>query len=300
MNWIFFALLSPLIFTTVFFVDKYVLEKEVPDYRGMPIYFGIVGTTYGSILWLALGMPILPARDAGLLILIGVTAVITSVFYFRAMNANDASTVIVLLQVQPLLVLILSFIFLDEVISQLQLVGFFLILGASLGMTITRHGTDYQFSMGTFLTVMTLNLGISSTAVLYKFVVEDHRFLDTVAYEAIGNGLGGIMLFVFSGAIRRAFLTTLRVMRRRALGIIFLNEGFVQLAKSTGLRAVSLGPVALVRVIGSTQVFTGILIGWLLTVMVSSVYHEDISQQNLTRKLGLATVMFGGVVLLIT
>jgi drug/metabolite transporter (DMT)-like permease len=208
--------------------------------------------------------------------------------------------VIVLLQVQPLLVLILSFIFLDEVISQLQLVGFFLILGASLGMTITRHGTDYQFSMGTFLTVMTLNLGISSTAVLYKFVVEDHRFLDTVAYEAMGNGLGGIMLFVFSGTIRNAFLTTLRVMRRRALGIIFVNEGFVQIAKSTGLRAVSLGPVALVRVIGSTQVFTGILIGWLLTVMVSSVYHEDISQQNLTRKLGLATVMFGGVVLLIT
>jgi hypothetical protein len=33
--------------------------------------------------------------------------------------------------------------------------------------------------------------------------------------------------------------------------------------------------------------------------MVSSVFHEDISRQNLERKLSFASVMFTGVVLLI-
>ena len=299
MNWIIFALMSPLIFTAVFFVDKYVLEREVPDHRGMPIYFGLVGMTFGVILWNIQGQPSLPIWDTALLLAIGMIAVYASVLYFYVINREDTSTVIVFLQVQPLMVLVLSFIFLDEVISARQLLGFFLILGAAVGMTLSRTSEQLHLSFNTFALMMLLNLGMSITSVLFKFVSEDHRFWDTVAYEAQGNGVAGITLMLFAPVIRKSFLSTLRVIRRRALGIILLNESFVQAAKGASFRAISLGPVALVRVIGSTQVFIGILIGWILTVTVSSVFKEDISRSSLTRKLSFASMMFVGVVLLI-
>jgi drug/metabolite transporter (DMT)-like permease len=136
----------------------------------------------------------------------------------------------------------------------------------------------------------------ASSIVLFKFVVSETSFADVLAFESWGMGLGG-PLYLFLPPLRRAFHTSMRSVRRRGLGMIFVNETVFVVAKLLTFTAVSQGPVALVSVLGSTQIFFGILIGWLLTTLLPHAYNENVSRANLLRKGALAAVMFGGILL---
>ena len=117
MTWIIPALLAPILYTIVNFIDKYIVTKEVKDYRGMPIYGTIMGLIMGSIFFVATGFPVLPLRDTLLLLLSGCLIIWSAAVYFKAISADDASKIILLFQMTPLMVLLMSYIFLGESIS---------------------------------------------------------------------------------------------------------------------------------------------------------------------------------------
>lgn len=64
MSWFWLALLAPAVYATANFLDKYVISEKVQDIRGLPVYSGIIALFFGTILWLFMGMPLLPSRDA--------------------------------------------------------------------------------------------------------------------------------------------------------------------------------------------------------------------------------------------
>ena len=74
-----------------------------------------------------------------------------------------------------------------------------------------------------------------------------------------------------------------------------MNETVFLAAKLLTLAAVALGPTALVSVLGGTQVFFGIVAGWVLTVLVPSIYREDVARRDLLRKGAVALVLFAGI-----
>jgi hypothetical protein len=61
--------------------------------------------------------------------------------------------------------------------------------------------------------------------------------------------------------------------------------------------AFTLAPVAIVSIIGSTQVFFGLLYGTVLTILFPKLFKENISKQTLVRKLILAIIAFTGIFL---
>ena len=61
--------------------------------------------------------------------------------------------------------------------------------------------------------------------------------------------------------------------------------------------ALSLGPVALISVVSSINVFFAILFGWILTLIAPAVFKEGISRDELLHKAVWAIVLFVGIVL---
>lgn len=80
-------------------------------------------------------------------------------------------------------------------------------------------------------------------------------------------------------------------------GLVFANETLFVIARLTGYFAVALGPVSLVSVAGSTQVFFGVAYGWLLNLVVPSI-AEPFSILRVTKKLLLGVAAIIGVYLL--
>jgi uncharacterized membrane protein len=295
-NWLIFALLSPLVFSIVNFGDKFIIEGHIRDVWAMPIYSGIIAFITGCVLFVLTGFPTLPPRDLLLVMATGGLTSIGAALYFAAIGRDETSKVIVLIQMQPVIVLVLSILFLNETISGQQLVGFVLILTAAVAISLNRDGGGFQLSR-TFWLILLVDLIWSSSVVLFKFVSGENNFAALLPYESWGLALGDLILYLFVPTIRRAFHANIKHVSRRALGYLAVNETIFVAAKLLTLTAVVLGPVALVSVLGSTQVFFGVVLGVILTTLAPTIFKEDISRQNLARKAVLALVMFGGIVL---
>jgi len=297
MDWFLLALLGAFIFTIISFVDKFILERKIRDYRGVPIYSGMVSFSFSVIAWTLSGFPTLPLRDTLILMAIGALSVYAAIFYFKAMQIESTSTILVLMQIQPIMVLVLSVILLGELITVPQLIGFACIVIAAVGVSLQRaHG--FQLSAA-LVPILIVNLLLAFTSVLFKYVVTDHDFLTVIIFESWGVVLGVVIMFLVLPNVRRAFLLSWKTLEPSAIGLVVLNEVLVLTAHNSQNLAISLGSVSLVRVVGSTQVFMGILLGWLVALWLPDVYPEDITRQGITRKLGFAAIMFVGVGMLI-
>jgi len=295
-SWVASSLLSAAAATGGAFIDKYLVVKEVKDYRAMPIYGAITGFIMGLIFWIAAGFPVLALKDALILLLIGAMTIWTAIIYFKAMSLEEASKLILFFQMVPIFIMTLSFIFLKEKISLVQFLGFSLILFSVIGVSDNFSKKGFQFSKAFWL-IMLADLMWSISAILMKFVVNKNSFAEVLSYESWGLGLGGIVLYLFFPLVRKAFNESIRTVRKKALVIIFSNEVLFVFAKALRFFAYSIGITALVSAVGSTEVFMGIFIGIILTIFAPHILKEDISKRTLLKKGALSLVMFAGLIL---
>ncbi len=296
MNWLFFALLAPLLFTGGNYIDKFMIENVVHDAWAMPTYEAFMASLAGGVLWVLTGFPTPPLTVVVPILIVGALTALGAVLYFSAMSLEEASSVIVLMQMQPVFVLVLSLVFLSEVINGQQLLGFVLILGAAVAISINRGMGGLKLSRAFFLILLT-DLIWASALVLLKHVVAEVDLLHIMAFESWGLALGSFTLYLLVPRLRKAFNQSIRIIPRRGVGMLALGQTVFVVAKLVAFTAVSLGPLALVSVLGSTQVFFGLVVGTLLTTIAPAIFKEDISGTNLARKGVLALVMFGGILL---
>lgn len=296
MHWFIPALLSPIVYSLINFVDKYLISSEIKDYRAMPIYTGIVGFIGGTLLWIFTGFPILEFRDAFIILLTGVLALFALVFYFQALSEEETTVIIILFQMFPVFSLILSYLFLSETITLKQLIGFIIILTASVGVSLRKTSTKTK--IGKALLLITIyNILWAFSGVLAKYTINVNTLPKIFSYESWGIGFGGLILFLFYIPARNAFLENVKTIKKRTLAILFINEGLFALGKSLSFLAYSLGSVALVSVVSSTQVFFGIILGFVLTLIAPKVFKEDVTKEGLLKKIAFSILLFIGILL---
>lgn len=294
MNWLFFAILAPFIYSINVAFDKYILEKHVADYRGMPIYGALAAPFFGLILWIITGFPILTLRDSILIIFTGILMICAAGIYFKALSSDESSNITFLFQITPIIVLILSFLFLKESINSNQFFGFALILFATISVSINKAG-KFSAPLSSFFLLLVTDILWALSYVIFKFVVEVNTFSKVVSYESLGIGLGGLILYLFFPGVRKAFIKTNKKIGQRVMVYVFLNEGLYIIGRLVGYLAVSIGPVGLVSVVGGIQVLFSILIGWILTIIVPKIFKENITKKGLSKKIIMAGLVLLGL-----
>lgn len=294
-NWLFLALLAPGVYAVVNFIDKLIIQKYVSDYKGLPLFSAIASTIIGIILWLVSGHRLLTLNDALIALLIGMLTLWAFVFYFKAIAEEETSVAIVLFQtILPILVLIMSSVFLKEIISQRQFLGFILILLATIGISIKKSQTFFKFSPA-LVNSFFASLFWAISYILFKFISDSNSFWTLISFVNFGLGLGGLVLYLFFPTIKKSFFKTFKKMKKPALGYIFFNEILYIVAKFMFFLAISLGPVALVSILESSQVFYGIIYGFILTLLFPKIYTEDISKKGISKKFLMGVLAFTGI-----
>lgn len=294
-NWFWYQVVGTAIYTVVNFTDKYVLERQIKDYRGMAMYSAITGLVVGTLVWVLLGFPMLGAKDGLIVILTGVFSIFGAALYFQMMQEVQASKVIFLLQITPIFVLLGSFLFLREPISIKQLLGFAVIL---ISTTIVQLDLKEKFSFKPdkiFLLAIAFNVFWAAGLILFKFVSDVNSFSKLAIYESWGWAVGGGILFTIFPTVREAFFRTTKSLNKVGIIVVFGNELVYLVSKLLTFMAVTLGPVSLVSVLGGLNVFYGIIYGWILTIVAPTVFGEDITKEGLLNKFFWGAVLIAGI-----
>ncbi len=319
MNWLFYSIASPAVLAFGNFVDKFVVETRTSNYYVITLYIAIINFVAGLIVWLLSGAVVLEPDMGLILILSGMLGIFSALFYFNALSSEEMSNIAVLGQMTPIWVLILSSIFLDEVINAQQLLGFGLILTAAIAVSLQQSGKDthtpkkkkeadpinataarWGVSRAFWLMlvggVIWAVISVMRKGVVDAMVVDMASLATSVAYSHTGIGLGGLVLYAFA-PVRRAFHESLSTQGMSVVGLFSLSEVIFLTSQFLYFAALSLGPVSLVTVVGSSHVFFVILLGWLLTLIAPTIFKESISRGELLRKAMWAGVLLVGIAL---
>ena len=294
MNWLIPALLAPAVYTVVNFLDKIVVSKLVKDYRGMTIYGTIAGFVVGTVFWIFTGFPILPLKDALIIFSTGCLTIWGSQLYFKAVSLEEPSKLILFFQTTPIFTMIIAFLLLGEKISMTQFVGFVTILLTVIWVSLEKGKAKFQISEASLLIIL-VNIMWALGGVLIKFAISANSFASILSYESWGLGIGGTVLYLFFPSIRNAFHESFRTAGKKTLVVMFSNEIIFVIGKSITFYAYTIGTATLVSVVGSTQVFFGIIFGLLLTKFAPKLLKEDVSKSELTKKVVSAIILFVGL-----
>lgn len=295
MNWVALALLAPFIYSVNVFLDKYLIESKFPDYRALPIFSAILAFPVFVILWVS-GAGFLNIADSFFVILSGIFTVWAFSIYLEALIKEETSVIILLIQLVPILVLLFSYLILGDTVTSNQLLGFILLFMSSIFASIKKEKGSYKFSKALLL-MLCADILWAFPFILIKYVSTPVTFPSLMAYESLGVFIGGLTLVLFIPRIRKAFIKTIQKVKKPVLGVVFVNEGLFLGGKILTYLAVTIGPVALVSILGSTQIFFGIILGILLTIFMPKVFREDLSKGRLFRKGILGAIAFAGIIL---
>lgn len=282
---IFVAIISPILFAFMNVFDKYVVSHKVKDSIGYAAVAGIVNVVLGIIVALFLSWNNVTSFDILFPIVAGIFSGGCYYFYFFIMKDSDASYLIGFAYLFPIVVAILSFIFLNERLSILSYVAIaFILLGVIL-LSIRAKKIKVSMLIIPLLFYIIL-LGFYEFSV--KVSTTHVSFMQGLAITTAASGVA-ILLGLFNKKVRKGFKSEFKNIK-----LAFFSETFTLIAVFTLYFAMSKIPATMVSSIASTQPLAVIV----LERIAHSYFGKITKDVRLLPKLGAIGLIVIGVIIL--
>jgi len=295
MPWYLYAAVTPTLYSFTNFVDKFLLEKKVKDPIAISTLAGLASGILGIIFGLFSGFKFLGLSQTAVLIFAGVLLIFYLIPYFEAMKIEDTSRVVPLFQFIPVFTLILSSIILKENLTLKQIIGLFSVVFAGILLSAQKlEGKIFKPRKALWFMLLA-SLMYGSVGILFRFVVREANFWNTLTYEYIGTGLGALLLLLIPKV--RHNLQGQKEQIKSSFGIITGNNCLAIVAQISESYAVSLAAVPLVNLIGSVQPLLVLVEGLVLSIWFPKIIKEDIRKSIVAQKLVSIIIIFFGLYL---
>jgi drug/metabolite transporter (DMT)-like permease len=291
MSWLYLALLAPVLYAIVNLFDDNLLEKVYKSPYLSTVFAGLFGSaplvalifrTSDSISNAA----VYTAISAGFL------TVCYLFYYFRALQVESPSVVIALFSLAPAVLPVFAGLFLHEKLSSLALVGFVIVIVASLAMAVIDM-KNFKVSAALIPVIMAVIL-MDIATLLSKYAYEHAQFFPVYMYFSLGMGAGGIVFFLAKYKQNSRGFAEVGKKFKQLIPILIIVELVSLAAEFTLNLAISRGPVSLVKAIENTQPIFVLVIAVVLFPFFPNYFREG--QEGKVRfKLLMMAVMLVGV-----
>ena len=289
MTWFLIALIGPALYALTNHIDKILLEKYFKE--------GGVGTLllFSSLLSI-LALPVIYSIEPDVLnvstlnmlflLVIGVLDLLVLFCYFMALKDDEASIVVVFYQLVPVFGLLLGYLILDEVLTQMQLIAMGIII---LGTTIISFDVDeennFKLRKATIGYMLAAGIFWALEATMFKMVALEENVLESLFWNSVVLILLGIILFVFVKTYRTHFIHVLKNNTAKIINLNVLNEVLYMFGNAALAFAALMAPIALILLMESFQSFFVLVIGIIITIFFPKISQEDIHIRSVVQKL---------------
>jgi uncharacterized membrane protein len=289
-QWFLVAVLSPALFALVTLADDNLVRKVYKSPE-----FGAIVSGFFALLPL-LAIPFFPIQIPPIsIVILAMTAGFLTVnyylLYFKALLVESPSIVITLFQMSRAMVPFLAYIFLGELLSRGEYIGFLIIFSSAVGISaidIKKLKLSKAFPLIVVAALMTAVI-----AIIDKTAYKDIRFWDGYIFFCIGMGLGAFTLTRVTSEGRNFYKNFFS--KFKVFILLFLVTELLNIGAEMSLGyAISQGPVSLVKVIEGIQPFFVLLFAILLFPFMPQ-YFREASEKNLIRKILFMLLMLLGL-----
>jgi uncharacterized membrane protein len=302
MNWFLIALLPPALWSVTNHIDKYLLGKYIKGggVGALMIFSAMIGFFILPIIYIfnpaVLGIGITRAL---LITINGAFYILAALPYFYALQKDEASVVVPLYQLIPVISYALAYLVLGETLNSLQIIGgMFIVLGA-IGITLElSKGEKIKIKSQVFWLMLLSSFLFSINFTFFKYFALDLDFWTTSFWEYSGFAISAVLMGVLVKSYRKEFLNLMKNNKIPILGLNGFNETVNIVAKLSFNFASLLAPVTLIWVVNGFQPLFVFVYGVLLTLFFPHISKESVSKRHLLQKITAIILMFFGSFLL--
>ena len=284
MEWYVLALLSALVVSVIPIIRKRVLVHEHASEFTTTIYLTMV----------ILFIPLLPYLDFGmtsttffLLLVKGVFLAVASLLFIKAARHMEISAVEPLRNLSVVFVMILSFIFLGEIITLQQGIGLILLISGAYTLEVHKHTITYSIPNRKFLYFILFNLLlVSIMAIMDKVLVQRTDVYTIVIIPAL---VMAVLMFLYQSLKYKGFEDVLHAMKV-GKGKMILLPILTVIADALYIMALAV-PGALVALVVALR-RTSTLIS---TIWGGEIFHDHFLMQKVIASL----VMLMGIYIIL-
>ncbi len=217
MNWFYLSILAQLLWSISNFVDKYLMNRyfKTGSVGALAIFLGLVDIVFAPIV-LLLDNHVLsfPLFHILILLTFGVILIFAYILYSYALQGEEASVVIPLFQMIPVISYFLGLIFLHETLTLRQIIASLIVVFGAIVISLDLSNTIPKIKAKVLLFTFIFCLLFSITAVGFKYFAIKDSFWATTFWVYLGSGLGGLGLFLFVKSYRQ---TVIKLLSKKAL-----------------------------------------------------------------------------------
>lgn len=300
MNWFLIAILSPLLWATSNFIDKFLISKHFKSSVGtLIIYSSLIGLPVAVLIAIFKPSVLFLNWTTAVLIILNSFLYIAYLFpYFKALSKADTSLVTPIFQTISVFSYVLAFFVLGEVLSKNQIFGSLLIITGAIGISLKFKEKKIHLNKEILFLQLLASLIISLNYLFFKFFAIRLDFWTVSFWQYLGFVIFGLGLLIFVRSYRTNFIQSFKINSGRILRLNALNEILNIIATILFTFASLLAPLALVSVVNGFQPLFVFIIGIVMTLFFPHLIEEDLRKKVIIQKILFILIMFLGAYLL--
>ena len=296
MEWVIFSIVSRAFWAGDNIVDKLLIGRHIRNPYVLTLLGGIAPLLismfifillWGRLEWIGL-VPTLIIMIAGAIQIIAVFA------FYKALDKEEVSRVIPLFQLTPVFVLILSAIFLKEVLTLNQYFGFILILFGGFLIAIKRIEGGFKLREAFWWMVLSSSI-YAIQAIIIKSLYIKYSYLSLTFYISIGIFIPTFVLLTFSSKSRSSFIKEFSNLNITGWALVGLAAIFIIGADLSGFWAFKTGSASLISVLRGFQSIFVFIFSLILSVWLSKILKEELVSKVLLTKIIAISLMLAGL-----
>ena len=292
--WVYFILIANFIWSITALIDKIVVSK---GYIKNPLVY-LLSNGLMNLLFVFL-LPFVGIKPIGFLdfmvaLISGITLSGSLAVYYKALEYDEISKIVVLFQIGPVFVLILSYVLFGQLLSGNNLIGFLLLIFAGILVSYKKSGNTFRFSRAFYLMVLSMFLSAISI-ITAKHVFSSMGFWGAFLWIRIVDFNALAVLAMPS--VRKDAAKTIKSMEPKIIWLLIFKMVIDFIGFIFGGLALSQGVVSLVSVLGSSTLPLLVFIITLITSLyIPNILSEDINKRILLTKIAAITLIITGIV----
>ena len=276
-NWIYFALIAQLIWALCSLIDKFVISNE--HIKSPVVYVVLNGLTNLFLVFLLpfAGFERLNLASFLIALLAGLSFSISVTLYYKAVQYDEISRVVMLFQLTPIIVLALSNLFLGEILTFNHYLGFLSLLSAGFVVSYKRVKQSFMLSKAFYLMLLSAFFAAVSL-VSGKYIYSVTSFWSAFLWLRL-TAISSICVLIVP-SIRSQFIETFKNMKNRIKGLLTFKMVIDFSAFIFSGYAILNGPISLVAALSSSA---APLLVFVLS-SATSLYFPQLIKENIDKK----------------
>jgi len=288
MNWIIIAIISHFFMAIVFVLDKFIISKTVIRPIVYSFYIGILG---GFVIFLApFGFSLISLKQIIISFIAGILFIFATFYLYKTIKISEVSRIIPIIGgAVAIFTLILTYLFLDERLTNNQFIAFFLLVLGGIIIFWSKNILSYKKILFALLAALLF----ASSYVLTKFIFIEESFINGFIWIRLGGVLGACLLLIPSKN-RKAVFNISREMKTKTIVLPIFSKSLSAFSFILLNYAIFLGSVSLVNALQGVQYVFLLIIAFFFSVKFPEIIKEQINKGTIFKRImGISFICLG-------